>query len=104
MFLLFLDLFLSGRQQKENTDKKQNCDKVGKIDYGGSVAFNYIIWMCVGLLCNSIQIYFSKNIAVKSRTLASPLQSIWFFIYNLVVTLFHSFGTIFGGATLWKTM
>ena len=104
MFLLFLDLFLSGRQQKENTDKKQNCDKVGKIDYGGSVAFNYIIWMCVGLLCNSIQIYFSKNEAVKSRSIAGPIDSIKNFLFNLFVTLCHSFGTIFGGATLWKTI
>ena len=124
MFLLFLDLFINGRfltfelkdgkklriksflkgTGKDNTKPKENCDKVGKIDYGGSVAFNYIIWMCVGLLCNSIQIYFSKNEAVKSRSIAGPIDSVKNFLFNLLVTLCHSFGTIFGGATLWKTV
>lgn len=103
MFGLFFQLAFDGRKNDDiaDTAKKDNCDNIGRIDYLGSGAFNYIIWMCVGLLLNSIQIFKSKNIAVKNRSIAGPIDSAKYFVYNFFLTILHGLGTIFGGATLW---
>ena len=105
MFGLFFQLAFDGRKNDDIADndqaKKDNCDNIGRIDYFGSGAFNYIIWMCVGLLCNSIQISRSKNLAVKNLSIAGIQDSVKYFGYNFWLTILHGLGTIFGGATLW---
>jgi hypothetical protein len=121
MFILFIDLFFSGLRKSiskmfftkswRDSSKKlseacpidKTCKEVGVTDYPASIGFNYIIWMCVGLICESFAIFLSKNKVVKNRGIAHPGQAFVFFFKNFGIIFFHCLSTIFGGESVWNS-
>jgi hypothetical protein len=121
MFILFIDLFFSGlrkfiskaiftKKWRDSTKKMsmacvpdKTCKEVGVTDYPASIGFNYIIWMSIGLICQSGAISFSKNEAVKKRGIATTFQALKFFFQNMIITIFHCLSTIFGGTHVWTS-
>lgn len=121
MFILFIDLFFSGlrkfisraiftKRWRDSAKKTaatcsldKTCKEVGVTDYPASIGFNYIIWMSIGLICESGAISFSKNEAVKKRGIATPFQALKFFFKNMIITIFHCLSTIFGGTHVWTS-
>ena len=121
MFILFIDLFFSGlrkfisraiftKKWRDSTKKMsvacpldKTCKEVGVTDYPASIGFNYIIWMSIGLICESGAISYSKNEVVKKRGIATPFQALTFFFKNMIITIFHCLSTIFGGTHVWTS-
>ncbi len=114
MFVVFHNLFITGwfssrkseslaKDETDNNITKKQCDDVARNDYFSSAGFNYIIWMCVGLMCHSVRMTWSKNTAIQNRGVATIGDAGLYFLNNLKLIMGHCLGTIFGGANLWRS-